>query len=384
MKVLVVPTWYPTGEDKLMGNYHKEFTEALNEFGVEANMLFIDRQRLSKPFKYFFSNKKELEQEENYRVYKYKMLNWAPISFKIQQKMYLNKLKKAYKNYVKIEGKPDIIHAHVTVPAGYAACKLGKKYNIPVIVTEHCAKLERFFEDGQFKKYGEFVLKNSQYSTVSNYMKKYMQQHTDNCIVLPNLVDTSIFNNNKKRRLEKTFRLVSVCALRDGKKIDNIFMAMSNMIKKGNKNIHLDVVGDGFFEDYYKQQCKDLKLERYVSFLGRKTKEEISEILIKEHALIISSEIESFAIPGIEALASGIPVISTKCLGPEEYINNKCGALCEVNDIPSLVSAIEKVQKNYDKYDPKYLKSVAKKFSKEEIIPNAIKIYNKLIKQNKN
>ena len=60
MKVLVVPTWYPTGEDKLMGNYHKEFTAALNEFGVEANMLFIDRQRLSKPFKYFFSGKKEM------------------------------------------------------------------------------------------------------------------------------------------------------------------------------------------------------------------------------------------------------------------------------------------------------------------------------------
>ena len=31
MKVLVIPTWYPSGEDKLMGAYHKDFTEALNK-----------------------------------------------------------------------------------------------------------------------------------------------------------------------------------------------------------------------------------------------------------------------------------------------------------------------------------------------------------------
>ena len=45
MKVLVIPTWYPNGEDKLMGVYHKEFTYALNSYGVKADMLFIDRQR---------------------------------------------------------------------------------------------------------------------------------------------------------------------------------------------------------------------------------------------------------------------------------------------------------------------------------------------------
>ena len=57
MKVLVIPTWYPSGADKLMGLYHKEYTEALCKFGVEANMLFIDRQRLSQPFKYLLMKK---------------------------------------------------------------------------------------------------------------------------------------------------------------------------------------------------------------------------------------------------------------------------------------------------------------------------------------
>ena len=69
MKVLVVPTWYPCGEDKLMGIYHKEYTCALNKYGIEANMLFIERSRLSKPLSYILSKKKVVDKEENYKVY---------------------------------------------------------------------------------------------------------------------------------------------------------------------------------------------------------------------------------------------------------------------------------------------------------------------------
>ena len=384
MKVLVIPTWYPTGKDKLMGNYHKEFTEALNAYGIKADMLFIERERLSKPFKYLFSKKKSIDKENNYEVYKYKMLNLGPLSFNLQQHFYVRKLEKAYKEYIKNHGVPDIIHAQVTVPAGYAACKIGKKYHVPVIVTEHCARLERFFDEPPFKEYGNFVLDNAIFSVVSNYMKKYVLTKNKECYVIPNLVDTETFANNKKRVVNKNFNLVSVCALREGKRIDNIFGAMNILINQGIKNIHLDVIGDGFLEEYYKEECSKLNLNKYVNFLGRKTKQEISKILEHENSLVISSDIESFAIPGIEALASGIPVISTKCLGPEEYIDEKCGVLCKVNDVEDLAKAIKKVIENYDNYDPLYLNSVADKFSSKQVIKNTEKIYKKVIKDYNN
>lgn len=380
MKVLVIPSWYPTGEDKLMGNYHKEFTEALNKEGIPADMLFIDRQRITKPIKYLFSKKKEVDVESNYKVYKYKMLNLASINFDIQQKFYYKKMLKAFKNYIKIEGRPDIIHAEVTIPAGYAACKIGKKFHIPVTVTEHFSKYERFFSNPTYSKYGNYVLKNSTFSTVSNYMKQKMLKYTKECYIIPNLVDVEIFKNKTKRPVKDTFNLISFCALREGKKIENIFGAMNILINQGIKNIHLDIVGDGFLAKYYKEECSKLNLNKYVNFLGRKTKQEISEMLEHENALVISSELETFAIPGIEALASGIPVISTKCLGPEEYIDEKCGILCKVNDVEDLAKAIKKVIENYDNYDPLYLNSVADKFSSKQVIKNTEKIYKKVIK----
>lgn len=52
LHVLVIPTWYPNGEDKLIGVYHKLFSTALAEYGVKTNMLYVDRQGLSSLPKY--------------------------------------------------------------------------------------------------------------------------------------------------------------------------------------------------------------------------------------------------------------------------------------------------------------------------------------------
>ena len=381
MRVLVIPTWYPNGEDKLMGVYHKEFTYALNNYGIKADMLFIDRQRLSNPFKYLFMKKKEIDKETNYNFSIYKLLNLSPISFKLGINRYVKKLDYAFKDYLKYNEKPDLIHAHVTVPAGYAACIIGKKYNIPVIVTEHCGNLERFFKNDSLKKYGNFVLKNSTYSTVSKYMKDIVLKYTNECYIIPNLVDTTPFNNDIVRKRNNVFKLVSVCALREGKRLDIAFKAIKKL-KEQNIKIHLDVIGDGFYENYYKQVCDELNLHKEITFLGRKNKFEIAEILKKENALLISSELESFGIPGIEAMASGLPIVSTDCLGPTEYINSKVGVICKVNNVDDMADKIKYLIDHYEKYDNNYIRKEASRYSKEEVIKNTIKLYNKILKNN--
>lgn len=375
MKVLVIPTWYPSGEDKLMGAYHKDFTEALNKNNIEADMLYISRQRLSKPFKYLFMKKKEIEKEKNYNVYHYKILNYGPISFDLAIKTYTNALYKAVKDYIKINGKPDILHAQVTLPAGYATYIVGQRLNIPVVITEHCGNLERFFKE-PLNKYTNQLLNKVTYSCVSSYMQKVALKYMDKCYVLPNLVNIDNYQNYGKRKLDKTFNLVSLCALREGKKIDNIFKAIKEI---KDIDIHLDVIGDGFYEKYYKDKCMELGMDDKVTFLGRKNKKEINEIFKGEHALVISSEIESFAIPGIEALATGIPVVSTKCLGPEEYIDESNGVLCEKNDVQSLKDAIIKLYNNYDKYDPSKLRESIVRFSEKEVAGKAYEIYKEAI-----
>lgn len=378
MNILVIPSWYPNGTDKLMGIYHKEFCEALAKCdNVNVNMLYIDRQRLSKPFKYLFMKKKEVIEEKGYKTYIKKMLDVRMISFNIQLKRYVKVLDKLYREYLKNNPKPDCLHAQVMFPAGYAVTKLGVKYNIPVLITEH-AHAKRFFE-GKYKKYSEFIAKNARITTVSKFLAKELELKNIKASILPNLVDTEIF---KKNRIKiKDLNLVTLVALREGKNIDDVIAALKIIIDKNKKiKAKLTIIGDGFLEDYYKKRCTEMDMDRYVNFVGRKTKEEAAEILNEHNIMVIASDFETFGIPGLEALASGMPVVSTKCLGPEEYIDESCGKLVNVKDIEGMADAILEVYKNIDNYNVDYLRSIAYKYSSKNVINQAIKIYKDLIK----
>lgn len=380
MNILVIPCWYPNknSTDKLMGIYHKEFCHALaKNKDINVNMLYIDRQRLNAPIKYLFMKKKEVIEEENYKVYMARQLDIHKISDKWQLKRYCRVMEHAFLEYLKDNPKPDVIHAQVTVPSGYAATKIGEKYNIPVLITEH-AHAKRFFV-GVNKEYGDYVRNNARITTVSKFMAKELDSIGIPCGVLPNLVDLDTFK--KKRTKIKDLRIIVVSALREGKKIDSIIEALKAIKEKDKKlNAKLTVVGDGFLEDYYKARCHELEMDEYVDFVGRKTKEEIADLLMKNNILVIGSDFETFAISGIEALASGMPVVSTKCLGPEEYIDPLCGKLVPVGDPNMMADAILDVYKNLDNYDIKYLQSVADKYSSSRVTKEAIKIYKELIK----
>ena len=377
MNVLVIPAWYPRGKDKLMGIYHKEFCQALGNIkNIKVDMLFVDRQRIKAPIKYLFMKKKEIIKEKNYNVYITKMLDLDKISRTLSTKNYVKKLEKIYLDYIKTNNKPDIIHAEEIFPSGYAACVLGKKYHIPVVVTEHATYFERFFK-GEYKEYGNFVLNNAYITTVSKFMLDKIPLSNDKKSVLPNLVDTEIFK--KKRNKIKGLRIVRATALREGKRIDDLFKAVKILIDNNIKDVHITIIGDGFLEKYYKDKCHELGMDDYVDFIGRKTKEEIAEILNKNNMTVITSDMETFCIPVIEALASGMPVVSTKCLGPEEYLDEKCGKLVEFGNIEKLAQAIKEVYDNIDNYDINYLRSVADRYSSKNITDMALKIYKEIL-----
>ena len=286
MNILVIPSWYPEGNDKLMGIYHKDYCKAISNV-VNVDMLYIYRQSIKNIFKYMFMKKMEIDDEKTYKVYKHKMLDFSKINYDLQMYLYYKKLESAYKEYIKTHEKPDILHAQVIIPAGYAVAKLGKKYNIPVIVTEHSSGFMKYFE-GKDEKYSKYVLENAKLSTVSNYMKKEIDKMTSGCEVLPNLVDTSIYNKKKSKR-DKILRLVCVSAFRVGKCIEDLINAVYILINKKKINVHLDLVGDGYLMDYYKSVSKDLGVDNYITFHGKKTREEISTILSNNDIFIVSS-----------------------------------------------------------------------------------------------
>ncbi len=380
LHVLVIPTWYPNGRDKLIGIYHKTFSKALAESGrVRVNMLYVDRQGLHQLPKYPFMKKSYSEDCGAYTVFARRMMSRTKISFRVQLEAYTRTLTRLFDSYVKENGRPDIIHAHVTVPAGYAAAFIGKKYNIPVVVTEHAF---RHFSMPEAKDYVKFVTENAEMTAVSEYLASIITEKTGAVPkILPNVVDTSSFDIEREDVGDGVYRLVTVSALRPGKCIDDTVKALKILHGKGEiGKFEFTVIGDGESAEIYKNSVSELEMTDFVKFVGRKSPPEVAKYLAKADALVIASNIETFGIPAIEALASGVPVVCTRCKGPEGFLDSSCAEFCSIEDPEDLSRAIKRMYDRRGTFDREYLRSLAKKFSSEAIAESAMKIYEGMMK----
>lgn len=135
--------------------------------------------------------------------------------------------------------------------------------------------------------------------------------------------------------------------------IKNQEEAIKAIYKLKNKKVKLHLIGGIKDEDYYKKLeilIKDLKVEDQVVFEG--IKENIFEEFKKLDILILTSKSEALPTVIIEALASGVPVVSRNCnVGPKEILKNgKYGYLYEEEDIFNLSKNIKMIVENKKLY----------------------------------
>ena len=381
LHVLVIPTWYPKGRDALIGIYHKTFCKVLAETGkAKVNMLYVDRVGVKQLPQYPFMKKEYEEACEGYTMYARRMLSRAKISFKWQTRAYAKAMEKAFLSYVEKEGKPDILHAHVAVPAGYGAALIGKKYGIPVLLTEHAFSPWAKPESQEFAR---FVAQNAKITTVSTFLQNMLREKYDtDSEILPNVVDTSVFEKSRALLNDGVYRLLTISALRYGKFVDVTIKALRLLRDRGEiGKFEFTVIGDGQTEDVYKQAAIDLEMTDCVKFVGRKTPAEAAEYLTHADTLVIASDFETFGIPALEALAAGVPVVCTRCYGPETFMNDTCAEMCEFRNPEDLARAIKAMYERKGTFDEDALRSVAKAFGSEAIANRAFALYEEMLQK---
>ncbi|MBK0381652.1 glycosyltransferase [Pedobacter sp. SD-b] len=204
-----------------------------------------------------------------------------------------------------------------------------------------------------------------------------------------NGIDFTLFKTKKNYKVkpDEQFKLVQISRLLHEQKGQDILLeAMFTIVHKlGIKNIHLDIIGDGPSESYLKNLCEELKLQDQVSFLGPKDRSWIYESLINYHALVQPSRFEGFGITVIEAIATGIPVISSNIEGPLEVLQNVDSAyIFDINNVNDLVSDIRQVVSDYqdneiEKKCLQGLKVTEGKFKVKDTAINYLKAYKQLI-----
>ncbi len=379
MYILMIARGYPTKKYKMNGIFEFDQAKALAAAGHKVVYAAVDVRSIRRWRKWGIE-KKTIEGVKVYAI----NLPGGRIPKGILRKMSMLGLNILYKVISKEQGKPDVMHAHFA-GIGYIASKLKEKTDIPFVMTEHLSTMmkpeidRRLFETAKQAYDNVDIL-----ITVSPALKNVINKRFNrNAIYIPNIVDTDLFSISPIKK-DNIFRFVSVGGLIVRKRMDLTIEAFGNAFKD-NERVTLTIFGEGPERASLENLIRKHNVSDKVRLMGLQSREDISKYLKESDCFVLASQAETFGVVYIEALASGIPVIATKCGGPEGFVNDRNGIIIPVDDIDALVEAMKYMYYNANSYNRELISEEARKqFSPSAIANRLTDLYKDLLRNGEN
>lgn len=277
------------------------------------------------------------------------------------------------------EQKIDAIHVHNSTAAN-AALFMKQKFDIPYVVTEHSTAYARGLVSQKEVKSYEPVYQNASYRiAVSKEFCKMLQdifQLEFNYV--PNVVNTEYFVPIKKEK-EQLFKFINIGYL-DTKKNQILLIKAFAKAFSGNENIKLSILGGGPEHQNLQKEITNLNMQEQIKLFGFAKREKVLEELQNSDAFVLSSKYETFGVVVIEAMSCGLPVIATKCGGPESIVESEyLGVLIENDNLEGLLNAMQTMYKNREIYSVENIREyVVDNFSQQAIAEKILKIYKSI------
>jgi len=379
MHILIIPSEHFITETQPLGGifqYHQ--AKSLNSVEHQIGVLSVGYITLRYIFnKYKYEKEEKINDINIKRNYKQLYFPHRYMPFKFLKNSYIKMADKLYCEYVEEFRTPDIVHAHNFLYAGVVAEFLKEKYGIEYIVTEHSSFFIRNRLSNDEIKSIESVAKNAlKVTAVSSSFKSVLKEYIHSSIdLLPNIVDDFFFQEGFENKTSDNFIFLHIASL-DKNKNQELLIRSFEKIAKLNDNIYLNIAGNGYMRSFLESLVKKLDIEKQVIFLGQLSQERVRDEMMKSNCFVLSSNFETFGVVLIEALACGLPLIATKCGGPEDIVNKENGILIDVDNQPQLEDAMITMYKNASKYDKEKLRSDAKeRFGEKAFVENVMKYY---------
>ncbi len=137
--------------------------------------------------------------------------------------------------------------------------------------------------------------------------------------VIPNGVDVERFHPAERERGANTLRLLTVGRLSVTKRLDLLIEAVELLGRRGC-DVRLTVVGGGAMESQLRQLLREKDSRHAVTLLGRRDADQMPEIYRQHDVFVSASMQEGMSNAMLEAMASGLPIVTTRCEGVDELI----------------------------------------------------------------
>lgn len=380
MHVLIIPSWYPSRHRPINGIFFKEQAEILSNKIDKVGVI----APLYRSFKNFDFSQNQIQSEQNNGVITFTEEIWHfPKIEKINEKRWLNTCERLFEKYISIYGKPDIIHIHSVILAGFFAKKTKDKYNIPFIITEHATGFALNLYRARYPDFKKIIACSSYNIAVSQSLADILKERIEGTWnVIPNTIKNSFFKNGKvaaNKRLGNKLYFFTLSNLIPIKGLDLLLEAFSQVIKN-HDNLHLTIGGEGSERKLLEDITRKKGLSENVKFLGNLTRQRAIEEYGKADFYISPSLQETFGVVIIEALSFGLPVVVTRCGGPEYIVNDSVGIVVEKNSVDELIRGINHILANKNAYNrEKIIKYCEETYSENVVSERIINVYNKVL-----
>jgi colanic acid/amylovoran biosynthesis glycosyltransferase len=289
----------------------------------------------------------------------------------------------------------DIIHCHYG-PIGKLGVLLKDIGAIKgkVIVTFYGFDIGRYVKNNE-SVYKDLFEKGDLFIALSNHMKeKLIELGCNKKLVIkhPLGVNPKKFTfKERKPSSGKPVRILTVARLTEKKGLEYSIKAFAKVAK--SNNVEYSIVGDGILRNKIESLIANLKIEDKVKMLGWKKVEEIRNIFDYSDIFILSSvtardgDAEGTPTVLLEAMSSGLPVISTYHTGiPEQVQDGKSGFLVPERDVDSLAEKIQYLIEHpelWPEMGKAGRKFVEENYDIEKLNDRLVGIYRKLIDEDK-
>lgn len=293
------------------------------------------------------------EEENNFVVHRCPYFKFYPINNHIHRYFVDRQLRQ-------MKDEIDLLHLHTPISPPV-------KTSFPTVATIH-TPLKHKREVAPTEKFSDYlhnaqsivgrriehqiINKSDAITTVSDSVRNHLEEYglfEEDVRITPNGVDTSEFKLTEGSRtgnqLLYTGRLAPVKGLPD-------LLEAIKRIDKAGLECKLVITGKGEYKKVLQEKVIDLGIQNKVDFTGFVSREQLVNLYQSSDAFIFPTYYEGLPTSVLEAMAAGLPIVSTNAPGVRDLIDHEeTGLIGEPGDIDTLTSNILRVLQNHELRD---------------------------------
>lgn len=287
----------------------------------------------------------------------------------------------------------DLLHVHYAIPHSIAAMlaqqMLAPKRRLPFITTLHGTDITLVGVDRSYYPITKFSIEKSNgVTSISDHLRQQtieVFEVANEIRVIHNFVNCETYqpDNEKKGALDYApggeKLLIHLSNFRPVKRARDCVRILAETLK--SVPAHLLMVGDGPDRGPAEHLARELKVDRHVSFLGKQN--HVERLIRLAHVLLMPSEMESFGLVSLEAMACGVVPVATRVGGvPELITEGEDGFLERTGDIEGQAARVVALLRD-DELHYRMAKAgrwnAAERFCTEKIIPQYERLYDQVL-----